>query len=223
VRKEGFSLWEGGVESPAVRSYEPIRRLLFFPFLLSASVAQPIWVEAEGSTQKSIQTNGWYSDVKKSELSGCAVLAHWGDQVGTTSYQITVPEPGNYYLWLRANPVASRLEIKVGSSPWSEVNFKTESHETTNIASDNKPDLRFLSWVKGGLHSFERGAQEIGIRFASGNNHHGMLDCFCFTTDVEWRPRELPLIRAFIACSRMAVTSLENSPARAKKSLAKPS
>ena len=168
-----------------------MKKFLLTPLLFSLTHAQSVWVEAESATQKSIQTNGWYSDVKKAELSDEGFLAHWGNQTGSVSYQVEIPEAGDYTLWLRANPVGSKLEVKVGAADWTQVDFKNDSHETINIATDNKPDLRFVSWVKAGKRALKAGEQEISIRFNSENNHHGMLDCFCLTTDQNWIPRRI--------------------------------
>lgn len=156
---------------------------------LAAAAPPPVWVEAESASKKSIQTNGWYSDVKKDELSGGGFLAHWGNQPGTASYDLNITESGSYILWLRANPVGSKLEFKIDQGTWMVADFKNQSHESINIASNNKPDLRFVSWVRGGLKNLTAGKHLLEVRFNSSNNHHGNLDCFCFTTDPDWKPR----------------------------------
>ena len=156
--------------------------------LVAQTFAESIWVEAESAAEPSIQKNGWYSSVKKEELSEGGLLAHWGAQEGTANYRINVPASGEYVLWLRANPVATKLQLKVGDGEWAELGRNGQSHEQINIASDNKPDLRFVSWIRAGVHKMKEGEEEVGIRFTSDNNNHGMLDCFCFTTDKEWNP-----------------------------------
>lgn len=166
---------------------------VFLTALLAVSLSAPsfagsIWVEAESAKEKSIQDNGWYSSVRKEELSGGGLLAHWGKQLGTAEFQIKVPEAGEYVLWLRANPVATKLQVQVGGGEWVEVNFNGQSHEQINIASDNQPDLRFVSWVRVGRQSLQAGELPVAIRFSSDNHYHGMLDCFCLTTDANWKP-----------------------------------
>jgi len=156
--------------------------------LISTAFAQSIWIEAEAALEKTIQNNGWYSSVKKEELSGGEILAHWGNQVGTANYRINLAETGNYVLWLRANPVGSKLETRIDNGDWTKADFKAKSHENINIASDNKPDLRFVAWVRVGSHQLKAGNHEMRVRFTSDNNHHGMLDCFCLTTDANWKP-----------------------------------
>lgn len=156
--------------------------------LSAHSFAESVWVEAESTTAKSIQNNGWYSSVKNEDLSGGGLLAHWGNQEGSAKYQIKVPEADDYVLWLRANPVATKLQLKVAGGDWDDLQIEGQSHEQINIAADNKPDLRFMSWVRAGVQNLNAGEQEIEIRFTSDNNNHGMLDCFCLTTDAEWKP-----------------------------------
>ncbi|YCM43459.1 hypothetical protein V2O64_19305 [Verrucomicrobiaceae bacterium 227] len=161
---------------------------LFAVSLSAHSFAGSVWVEAEAAREKSIQDNGWYSNVKNEELSGGALLAHWGNRDGSAQYQIKVPEEGEYVLWLRANPVGTRLGLKIGDGEWADLKFEGQSHEQMNIAGDDKPDLRFVSWVRAGVQNLKEGELEIGVRFTSDNHHHGMLDCFCLTTDTEWKP-----------------------------------
>jgi len=160
--------------------------LLALP-IFSAS-AQSIWVEGEDATSKSVQHNGWYEGLKTEELSGGGYIAHWGNQPGTASYQVGVPKSGSYVLWLRANGVGSSLNVNFGGGEWFNVDFKRDSRENINLATDNKPDLRFVSWVRAGASKLAAGEHEIGVRFNSGNNHHGILDCFCLTTDSDWKP-----------------------------------
>ncbi len=126
--------------------------------------------------------------MKRAELSGEGLLAHWGSKVGTAQYKIKVPGAGKYVLWLRANPVATKLQVRIGTGEWTDVIVKGRSHEQINIASDNKADLRFVAWIRAGVKDLKAGDQEIAVRFTSGNNHHGMLDCLCLTMDKEWKP-----------------------------------
>lgn len=163
--------------------------LLIFAASLSFGQHQSVWVEGEAANQKSVSPHGWYESVKKDELSGGDWIANWGKTPGTASYKIQIPKAGGYTLWLRANPVQSSLKFRFDEGEWVQVDFKANKHETINIASDNKPDLRITSWVSAGIHEFAAGEHQIGVRFDSANNNHGSLDCFCLTTDKDWRPR----------------------------------
>lgn len=153
-------------------------------------MAGSIWVEGEDASSQSVRENGWYSGVNKEALSGGDFLAHWGDEAGSAKYQIEVPEAGKHVLWLRANPVQAQLKIRVGGEDWLTPNLKGASHEQINIASDRKPDLRFVAWVKAGEVTLKKGPTEIEVSFISGNHNHGMLDCLCLTTDHAWKPSQ---------------------------------
>lgn len=162
--------------------------LLVLPFC-AAAMAGSIWVEGESAESKSVRKNGWYASVKTDGLSGGGLLSHWGGGPGKAGYQVSIPEDGKYALWLRANPVQAKLRVRVGPGKWLEPNLKAASHEQINIAGDNKPDLRFVAWVKAGELTLKKGSQPVVLEFVSGNHHHGMLDCFCLTTDLDWKPQ----------------------------------
>lgn len=151
--------------------------------------AGTVWVEGEAADEKKIQRNGWYAGVKKDELSGEGALMHWGNTEGAAIYRITVPEAGQHALWLRANPVQARLKVRVGSRGWLTPDVPGDSHEQINIAANNKPDLRFVAWVRAGLLDLPEGETTVVVRFVSENHYHGMLDCFCLTTDLDWQPQ----------------------------------
>ena len=135
-------------------------------FLVAAptAFAESVWIEAEDATSKSIQNNGWYSSVKKDELSGGGLIAHWGNEVGSASYDIEIPVAGTYVLWLRANPVGTKLNVNFDGGEWFKVDTKGKHHENINIASDEKIDLRFVSWVRAGVRKFTAGEHQIGVR-----------------------------------------------------------
>lgn len=168
-------------------------RFLFIPILLSLACPllaeeQSVWVEGEAAVDKSVQHNGWYASVKNDELSGGGWISHWGNGVGSATYKIEIPKDDTYVLWLRANPVQTKLNVRFDGGTWYNVNFRRNQFETVNIAADNKPDLRFVGWVRAGVQKFSAGEHEVEIRFNSDNSNHGGLDCFCFTTDDDWKP-----------------------------------
>lgn len=147
-----------------------------------------VWVEGESAVSRSVQGNSWYQSVNADELSGGGWIAHWGGAPGSAKYQIEIPASGTYVLWLRANPVATKMNVRFDGGAWQDVNFQRNQHETINIATDGKPDLRFVGWVRVGVQKLSPGAHEVEVRFNSGNNNHGGLDCFCLTTDDDWKP-----------------------------------
>ncbi|MFT6864688.1 MAG: hypothetical protein ACJAVK_003256 [Akkermansiaceae bacterium] len=153
-------------------------------------MAGSIWVEGEDAAKQAVRENGWYASVDQKVLSGGSFLAHWGDEPGSAEYRVAIPEAGRHVLWLRANPVQAKLKVRVGGGDWMTPNLKAASHEQINIASDKKPDLRFVAWVRAGEVTLEKGATTVEVGFISGNHHHGLLDCFCLTTDQDWKPSQ---------------------------------
>lgn len=155
---------------------------------VSPMMAESIWVEGEKPVKSSVQRNGWYDSVKEEELSRGDALKHWGNRPGEASYLVKIPKEGNYEIWVRANPVQSAMSIRFGDDPWLSPDLRKESRESINVASDNKPDLRFVAWARVGTVALGAGVNKVAVRFHSKNHHHGMLDCFCLTTDKDWRP-----------------------------------
>lgn len=150
--------------------------------------AESIWVEGESSTEKSTQRNGWYESVKRSSLSGNSWLGHFGKSVGTASYTFSVEKADNFALWWRINPVKNNTRFRIDDGEWQEINM-SKRVDQINLATDGKPDLRFIGWVNSGMQSLKAGEHQITIEFrASGNHHHGAIDCFCLTTDRSFKP-----------------------------------
>ncbi|NNE90662.1 MAG: hypothetical protein HKN23_03360 [Verrucomicrobiales bacterium] len=176
-----------------------IRFSLFFSaflFLLTGNRAAAqkdfVWVEAENAVEKKVNRNGWYEGLKRGDFSGENLVAHWGNTPGIAKFRVNLPKTDTYTFWLRANPVKSSLNVRFDSGQWFNVNFQRAlREETINVAEDNAPDLRFIGWVRAGVQKFDVGEHEIEVRFNSNNNNHGILDCFCLTTDNNWKPRRL--------------------------------
>lgn len=168
---------------------ESLKLVLTLCFVLPVR-AGTVWVEGESADNPQIRRNGWYADVKKEELSAGGALSHWGDQEGRASYRVEIPEDGKYALWLRANPVQAEIKVRVGDGDWRAPDLRRESFEKINLAADNKPDLRFIGWVNAGVSDLTAGPTRVEVRFVSKNHFHGMLDSFCLTTDLDWKPRK---------------------------------
>ncbi|RYD38854.1 MAG: hypothetical protein EOP87_00545 [Verrucomicrobiaceae bacterium] len=154
-----------------------------FGFSGSPAVAASIWTEGESASPASVQRHPWWYDkVKKDLLSGGDWLSNFGPKEGTGEYALQVPGDGAYTLWIRANPLQAKLDFSVGGGPWVAVDFK-ETRGQQNIAEDNKPDMRFIAWVKAGVVDLKKGTTIVKFRMTSANSHHGGLDCFVLTTD----------------------------------------
>jgi hypothetical protein len=65
-------------------------------------------------------------------------------------YDFDVEVAGKYRLWMRANPIQAKLSIKLNEEKKRGISLKAPK-DNTNIASDGKPDLRFLAVSEGKL------------------------------------------------------------------------
>lgn len=147
---------------------------------LAAAAADPIWIEGESPVESKVTKHPWYhGEVKAGLLSGGGFLSHFDEAFpGTAAYQVEVKEAGEYELWLRANPIQSRLMLQLDGGPYSPVDLTQRQTGHTNIARDDKPDLRFLAWASAGKFKLAAGKHRIAFRFDSANANHGALDCF---------------------------------------------
>ncbi|MEO1524095.1 MAG: hypothetical protein AAFX06_01605 [Planctomycetota bacterium] len=146
--------------------------------------ADLIWVEGEDASSKNMRRHGWYDSVKKTELSGQEWLSHFGgNQSPVATFEFSASEEGEHTLWLRANPVGSAMSIRVNNADWQAVSFQAKEQQL-NIASDAKPDLRFVAWVKFGGVPLKQGSNTLDVRFESKNNRHGGLDCFVLSREL---------------------------------------
>jgi hypothetical protein len=158
---------------------------LFCVLLLSvtATSAEVIWVEGEKPAASTVTRHSWYSgQVKKAELSGGDFISHWDkDKAGELEYRFDARESGRHEFWVRANPVQSLLSYSLNGGADTAITLEP-AQQSVNIAADDKPDLRFVAWVKVGDVVLKQGMNTLRFRMASANNHHGMLDCFVLST-----------------------------------------
>jgi hypothetical protein len=153
--------------------------------ILSLSLAasgQFVWIEGEDAVQHTMTPHNWYDSVNRDSLSGRAWLSHFaGGEPPEAQYTLRISHPGDYHFWIRANSVAApRLSYQLDRGAWTEVTLRN-AIENLNIASDAKPDMRFISWINAGQVKLASGSHTIGFRFHSPNNNHGGLDCFVFS------------------------------------------
>lgn len=144
-----------------------------------------IWIEGEEASVKQNKPHPWWYDkVKTDELSGNAWISHFSqDGPGTVGYDFKVAKAGNYNFWLRANPVQATLSYQLDKGEWISVNVNKDVQGQINIAADNKPDLRFIAWLKVGNLDLKLGKHTLKFKFSSKAQNHGAIDCFCLTTD----------------------------------------
>jgi hypothetical protein len=151
--------------------------------LTCALSAATIWVEGESATKSTMRPHGWYDSVKKEVLSGNNWISNFSSEVGEAEYQVEVPEAGDYTFWIRANPLNSRLSYAIDGGAFTPIDLQKEKRGEQNIAADNKPDLRFIAWVKVGKVKLSKGARTLKLRLDSSHENHGAIDAFVFTTD----------------------------------------
>ncbi len=156
--------------------------------LLIASIgsltAESIWIEGESAESTNAKKHPWYGgQVKKDLLSGGDFISHFDTKhPAGSSYRFDAPESGEYRFWMRVNHVQAKLSVEINGGGKREVTL-SKAKDPTNIASDGKPDIRFIAWVDAGKVSLRKGANTVRFFFESGNNFHGSLDCFVFTND----------------------------------------
>src|SRR5271157_1559057 len=80
-----------------------------------ARAADYIWVEGESPQSQSMTRHPWWYDkVKKDQLSGGDFISNWTDkQPGEATYAFRATAGGEYFFWVRANPVATKLSYQL--------------------------------------------------------------------------------------------------------------
>jgi hypothetical protein len=158
---------------------------LFCVLLLSVTVTQAgvIWIEGEKPAASKVTRHPWwYDQVKKAELSGGDFISHWDkDKAGEAEYGIVAIAAGRHEFWVRANPIQSTLSYSLNGGPDMAITLEP-AQQSVNIAADDKPDLRFVAWIKVGDVMLKQGVNTLRFRMTSANNHHGMIDCFVLST-----------------------------------------
>ncbi|MGA9926703.1 MAG: hypothetical protein WBQ29_25130 [Isosphaeraceae bacterium] len=65
-------------------------------------------------------------------LSGSDWISNWSDDKdGVAEYVIEVPATGHYTLWIRANPVGTRLAYLIDSGKWTPIDMTGRSSSGT--------------------------------------------------------------------------------------------
>ena len=147
-----------------------------------------IWIEGESAARPSVIRNTWYDGVRKDALSGGKWVSHFGSaHPGTVVYTFRVIESDSFTFWVRANPLRARLSYRLDDAQaWRQIELQTDRRGYVNIASDNKPDLRYLAWIKVGNVRLKSGQHKIAFKFEDEEHdrdkkdHKGAIDCFTF-------------------------------------------
>jgi hypothetical protein len=145
--------------------------------------AETLWIEGEMAASSSVTRHPWWYDkVRTNELSGGDFISNWNkDQAGELEYRVDAAAGGRYEFWVRANPIQAKLSYALNGGTDTPMAL-SPNQQSVNIAADDKPDLRFLAWIKVGEVPLRKGANTLRFRMTSQNNNHGMLDCFLLST-----------------------------------------
>ena len=143
--------------------------LVFAPLPLFGEL---IWIEGEDADSSTMRGHGWYDSVKKPELSGGAWLSHFhAGEMPQAQYSFDASEAGEHAFWIRANPIGAAMSIRINGGAWQSVSFD-KKEQNVNIASDGKPDLRFVAWINAGSLTLKQGPNSLEFRFESNNHRH---------------------------------------------------
>ncbi len=157
-----------------------VARLLVPLFAVTAcpvpAGATSIWIEGEAATQKDVNKHVWYDAVKKEGMSGGDWLSHYDQgKPGTASYKFESPEAGPFTFWWRGNPLAAKVSYALNGAAPVEIDFAEKRGE---YMISEKPDHRFLAWVKVGKVALKAGDNTIAFNIHGDIANSGGIDCF---------------------------------------------
>ena len=156
-----------------------VTALLLLAAQAATKAAETIWVEGEKPEQSTMNRHPWYDQVKRDQLSGGDFASNFSEQqAGEAEYAFAASKAGEFEFWVRANPVRAKLSYQLNGGPWTEIDLAANQSGNTNIAADDKPDLRFIAWIKVGPVNLQAGPNRLRFRMDSALSHHGSLDCF---------------------------------------------
>ena len=177
----------------------PLRRFVNPHLLLAAMVASmvallaapparaaSIWREGENPDAARVINHNWYNRVQADMLSGGdgggGWLSHYGNRAGAATYEIEIPEPGEYDLWVRANPVKAELFWRLDGGAWRTAETDKARHRR-NIAEGGDIDMRFVAWIKLGREQLDAGTHRLDFAMRSEIQNHGAIDAIYLTTE----------------------------------------
>jgi hypothetical protein len=158
--------------------------------LAQSGTGEWVWVEGEKPLRSAMNRHPWwYDQVKQDQLSGGDLISNFHEaRAGEAEYRFTVRTGGEYVLWVRCNPVKSRISYRLDDGSWRLIATDQGARDVVNIARDEKPDLRFLAWFRAGEISLRAGSHTVRFRMDSEDSNHGYLDCFVLAAG-DFEPR----------------------------------
>ena len=147
------------------------------------------WVEGHKPVKRDVTLHNWYNSLDHEQLSSEGWISHYdGKKSGVVEYDVNIKKAGDYKFWVRANPSASKMQYKIGSADWQELDM-SKSIDRINVAKNGKLDHRFIAWIDAGSLSLKDGTEKIAFRFQGGTQNSGILDCFVLQMDAAWVPK----------------------------------
>ena len=149
----------------------PLLTLICGALSLLAAETDTLWIEGETPSRGQNYPHPWYSDqVQKWALSGGGWLSSFTDKADTeVAYDIDVPKEGNWSLWARLNPTQSKASWKLNNGAWTAIDMD-QATDRINIASDGKPDLRYVAWVNLGKLPLKAGKTTLAFKLHSDSS-----------------------------------------------------
>jgi hypothetical protein len=144
-----------------------------------------IWVEGENPEFTDFKKHGWYDKVAKEGFSGKEWLSHYDAAApGIARYSFDVKKTGDFAFWVRCNYFACEMDYQLDTADakpggWKPIDFSEKNLRDTMMVSD-KPDHRFIGWVKAGTVNLTAGKHTVVFKIHSKLANHGGIDCFCF-------------------------------------------
>ena len=151
--------------------------------LLAGPVAlagESIWIEGEAPASSNYIKHNWYDNITRDVLSGRNWLSHYGNRSGEAAWVFNVAGGGKYVLWLRCNYFRAEMQWRLDGKRWTDLDLGSPRDK---IMTSQKPDHRFIGWVKVGSVDLPRGRHTIEFRIHSKLSNHGGIDCMVFTNE----------------------------------------
>ena len=103
----------------------------------------------EGSAVNDAPAPRRYDLVTSDRLSGDDLISNFDSRPGDAADQFDAPAAGEDQLWVRANPIQSKLSYELNGATSIPIAV-AKGLESTDIAADGKLDLRLLAWANAG-------------------------------------------------------------------------
>ena len=171
------------------------KKFLFMALLLCgacvAMAAEPfVWVEGEAATaQQNIVANGGLNSINPYAMAGGAWLSSFTEAnmptPGTADYAVTIPQDGQYHLWLRA-VAGTGLGYRVDGGDWAYIDGNKGKDSESSSADGGLWWPPMIAWFQPATLMLTAGKHTIGIQFGGakldGKAAFAGLDCFALTT-----------------------------------------